>query len=308
MPHVEIVRKPPAADDDRANDKFQLSALPQDSDDEKKSEVVFADGGRKDEPDSSDDEDKRLEDKLITSLNKFGVQRVNGRNPRTKVPTDPLVILLKPNFDWREAARKCRADGSVGGLGTRDIINSDSQLSGIQFGNKERNMTVEEYALVKETEDQKALRALLVGDMNSAPQIDCIPVPPSETDALQQDVANFSSMTWAGWTAGLLQARKERKLMRWLMEPYPPKSRPALLAIGAKEQDVLYDGTKKQKWRGDEKRYIPLVKQESSREESRNESTTVSRSTLRSPERRRSSRRDDDCGRGGDRDYRRRRD
>jgi len=108
---------------------------------------VFTDGGRKDEPDSSDDEDDRLEDTLITSLNKFGVQRVNGRNPRTKVPRGPLVILLKPNFDWREAARKCRAwtirffpdsakvstgaDGSVGGLGTRDTISSDSQLSGI---------------------------------------------------------------------------------------------------------------------------------------------------------------------------------
>jgi len=37
------------------------------------------------------------------------------------------------------------------------------------------------------------------------------------------------------------------------------------LAIGAKEQDVLYDGTKKHK-REDEKRYIPLVKQESIRE------------------------------------------
>lgn len=36
---------------------------------------MFTDGGRKDEPDSSDDEDDRLEDTLITSLNKFGVQR-----------------------------------------------------------------------------------------------------------------------------------------------------------------------------------------------------------------------------------------
>ncbi|KAG1903952.1 uncharacterized protein F5891DRAFT_61332 [Suillus fuscotomentosus] len=80
---------------------------------------------------------------------------VNGRNTRTrsKIPTGPFVILLKPNFDWLEATRKCRAwtarfipdsakvstgaDGSVGGLGTRDTINSDSQLSGIQFGNKE---------------------------------------------------------------------------------------------------------------------------------------------------------------------------
>lgn len=56
-------------------------------------------------------------------------------------------------------------------------------------------MTVEEHALVKETEDQKALRALLARDMDSAPPIDSIPVPPSETDALQQDVADFPDVS-----------------------------------------------------------------------------------------------------------------
>jgi hypothetical protein len=94
------VRKPPAADDDKASDKFKLSALPrhlssaassasatpltgsprtfssrEDSDDDEESGIVFADGGNKDEPDSSDDEDGRLEDELITSFNKFGAQR-----------------------------------------------------------------------------------------------------------------------------------------------------------------------------------------------------------------------------------------
>lgn len=81
-------------------DKFKLSALPrhlssaassasatpltgsprtfssrEDSDDDEESGIVFADGGHKEEPDSSDDEDGRLEDELITSFNKFGAQR-----------------------------------------------------------------------------------------------------------------------------------------------------------------------------------------------------------------------------------------
>lgn len=375
------VRKPPAADNDRASDRFKLSALPrhlssaassasgspltdsprtyssrEDSDDEEESGIVFADGGHKDEPDTSDDEDNRLEDELITSFNKFGAQRVNGKKSRSKTPAGPLVIPSKPNPDWREAARKRRAgaarfvpdsakastgaDGSVGGLGTRDSINSGPQLSGIQFGNKEvkvdrsttstdeeNNMIVEEREkeeIVEETEDQKALRALLDGGMDSAPQIDSIPVPPSETEALQQDVADLpdvatiedyarvpitafgaAMLRGMGWVDGGAVTSSERAKKNALVEPYLPKSRPALLGIGAKEQEVLDDGSKqKKKRRGDEKRYIPLVRQESSREESRNGSTTVSRRASRSPERRseaKSSRRDDDRERRSDR-------
>ncbi|KAG1800337.1 DExH-box splicing factor binding site-domain-containing protein [Suillus plorans] len=375
------VRKPPAVDNDRASDKFKLSALPrhlssaassasgspltgsprtyssrEDSDDEEESGIVFADGGDKDEPDTSDDEDSRLEDELITSFNKFGAQRVNGKKSRNKAPAGPLVIPSKPNPDWREAARKRRAgaarfvpdsarastgaDGSVGGLGTRDSINSGPQLSGIQFGNKEvkvdtsttstdeeNNMMVEERQkenIVEETEDQKALRALLDGGMDSAPQIDSIPVPPSETEALQQDVADLpdvatiedyarvpitafgaAMLRGMGWVDGGAVTSSERAKKNALVEPYLPKSRPALLGIGAKEQEVLDDGSKqKKKRRGDEKRYIPLVRQESSREESRNGSATVSRRASRSPERRseaKSSRRDDDRERRSDR-------
>ncbi|KAG1772834.1 hypothetical protein EV702DRAFT_1270545 [Suillus placidus] len=79
------------------------SASREDSDDEEESGIVFADGGRKDEPDSSDDEDGCLEDKLITSSNKFGAQcsqkahvllsssSVNGKkNQRPK----PLLVRL----------------------------------------------------------------------------------------------------------------------------------------------------------------------------------------------------------------------
>ncbi|KAG0699772.1 DExH-box splicing factor binding site-domain-containing protein [Suillus ampliporus] len=379
------VRKPPAADEDKATDKFKLPALPRhlssttsstsgtpltgsprtfssrdDSDDDEDSGIVFADGVRPDEPDSSDDEDQRLEDELITSFNRFGAQRVNGKKPKPKAPTGPLVIPSKPNPDWREAARKRRAgttrfipdsakastgaDGSVGGLGTRDTINSGPQFSGIQLTNKqfkvetsitstttsdeETTMNVEEervqVEIIEETEDQKALRALLAGDMDSAPQIDTIPVPPSETDALQQDVALLPDVATAedyarvpitafgaamlrgmGWVDGGAVTSSERAKKNALVEPYLPKSRPALLGIGAKEQEVLDDGSKKKKRRGDEKRYIPLVRKESSREESRSGSAAVSRRASRSPERRSGgerSRRDDDRERRRDDD------
>ncbi|KAG1854609.1 hypothetical protein F4604DRAFT_1932671 [Suillus subluteus] len=196
------VPKLPAADHDRAaSDKFKLSApssplqcrkpcfwLPY-------SRVLLVlsaleDSDEQDhEPNSSNDEDDRLEDKLITSFNKFSAQR-----PKTKAPTSLLVIPSKPSPDWRKATQKRRAgaarfildsakasasaDGSVGGPGTRDTLDSGPQLS-----------EEHAYAKVEETEDQKAL--LLAGDMDTAPQIDSIPVPPNETDAVQQDVADL---------------------------------------------------------------------------------------------------------------------
>ncbi|KAG2339177.1 hypothetical protein BDR05DRAFT_968314 [Suillus weaverae] len=89
-----------------------------------------------------------------------------------------------------------------------------------------------------------------------------------------------------GWVDGGAVTSSERAKKNALVEPYLPKSRPALLGIGAKEQEVLDDGSKKKKWRGYEKRYVPLVRQESSREESRNKSAIVSRRASRSPERR----------------------
>ena len=116
----------------------------------------------------------------------------------------PLVIPMKPNPDWREAARRRRAacacvqphttrgvpsfvphsalaatgaDGDVGGLGTRDTINSGPQLSGLQFNKKVKvevkkggDGTMEEVSVeqsttevVEENEDQRALRAILAG-------------------------------------------------------------------------------------------------------------------------------------------------
>jgi len=232
---------------------------------------------------------------------------------KQKPPSGPLVIPAQANPDWREAACKRRAgaarfipdsakasigaDGSVGGLGTRDSINTGPQLSGLQQVTSVKTATppTESMTTNEETEDQMALRALLAGDAHSAPHIDVIPVPPTETDALQQDVAALPDVASAddyarvpitafgaamlrgmGWVDGGAVTNSEKLKKNALIEPYLPKSRPALLGIGAKEQEVLDDGSKKKR-RGDEKRYIPLVRKESSREESRSGSATVSR-------------------------------
>ncbi|KAG1843827.1 hypothetical protein DFJ58DRAFT_731494 [Suillus subalutaceus] len=184
----------------------------------------------------------------------------------------PVVIPWKPNPYWREAVRKRRAgaagftpdsakastgaDGSVGGIGKRDTINSGPQLSGIQFSNKEvkvdtskafadeeTNMMVEEHAKVdiaEETEDQKALRALLAGYME-APQIESIPVPPSKTD----DKTRYALRHGLGGRWAVTSSERAKK--NALVEPYLPKSRLALLGIGAKEQEVLDDGSKKKR-------------------------------------------------------------
>ena len=105
---------------------------------------------------------------------------------------------------------KTGADGSVGGLGTRDTINSGPQNSGLII--KEKRIKVEEepmegvieevvteVAQVEETEDEKARRAILA-NLNSdsdthVPKIDIIPIaensfsrPMTETDAYREDV------------------------------------------------------------------------------------------------------------------------
>lgn len=116
-----------------------------------------------DERDSSDEEGAE-EIELVTGFDQFGVQRcvrllsifypripdpqltearLVGRLHEKEKPAGPLVIPALKNRDWREQARKRRslfvpdatpstgADGSVGGLGTRDSIDSGPQLAGI---------------------------------------------------------------------------------------------------------------------------------------------------------------------------------
>lgn len=192
-------------------------------------------------------------------------------------------------------------DGSVGGLGVRDSINSGPVLVGLQVKKDhdvKRKDGVEDMEEIEqegegekvkeeeqETEDQKALRAILAGtDASEGPLIDIIPItaPASETDAYKQDVEDLPDaatledynrvpvsqfgaalLRGMGWKEGMAASRQKGK---GLIEPYLPEARPALLGIGAKEREVLDDGSKK-KGRGGankrpERRYVPVIKKE----------------------------------------------
>ncbi|KAI0341328.1 hypothetical protein BDW22DRAFT_1358817 [Trametopsis cervina] len=253
----------------------------------------------------SSDEDAGIEDELVTGFDQFGVQRLHEK----KKPQGPLVIPALKNKDWRELARKRKnlyvppsaaaetgADGSVGGLGTKDTINSGPQLSGIQ---QRKRVKVEEDAMQieveetiaaavaesvpkeEETEDQKAIRALIAnasgedGGLNG-PVVDIIPAA-TEDDAYRQDVEELPEpatlddyervpvsqfgaalLRGMGWKEGTAASRKGKGPV----EPWLPTARPALLGIGAKEKEVFDDGSQRKKKTFVDKRYIPVIKKE----------------------------------------------
>ena len=310
--------------------------------------------------DSSDEEDAE-QDELITGFDSLGAQRCVSSHSKqmqlvqlTEVPFSfsangekrrsnaPLVIPALKNKDWRELARKRRStgqfvpssaktgkDGSVGGLGTRELINSGPVLSGLQIKtqvverisdsewHKQETTDVEMVAPGDESEDQKALRAILAESTGETVYdgsvIDVIPTPISEADALKQDVNELPDpatledytrvpvtqfgaalLRGMGWKEGTAASRKPGK---GLVEPYLPVARPSLLGIGAKEQEIYDDGNGKDKQkRRPDKRYIPVVKQERSgtstplrdgrtRSRSPRRSAAPSRRSSRSPDR-----------------------
>ncbi|KAN0093311.1 DExH-box splicing factor binding site domain containing protein [Tylopilus felleus] len=316
------------------------------SDDDDQTGIVFAnDFGADNDTHPSDSSD---DDNLVASFKQPGGQRFYQKKKKASVPEAPLVIPSKPNPDWREAARKCRAacsrvqphtsratpsfvpdsalaatgaDGSVGGLGTRDTINSGPQLSGLQ-NKKKIKVEIEEdgdatmgevvsaestVEVVKETEDQRALRAILAGEDDSAHVVDIIPVPPlSETDALKQDVEDLPDIATAedyervpiaafgaamlrgmGWTDGAAASKSDKRSKNGLKELYLPQARPAMLGIGAKEREPDDGGSGKKKKKGPDMRYIPIARREGGRgEDGSSRSGTVSRRSSRSPSRR----------------------
>ncbi|TFY54482.1 hypothetical protein EVG20_g9685 [Dentipellis fragilis] len=262
-----------------------------------------------------------------------------------KKPQGPLVIAPLQNRDWRELARRRRnwpsyvppggaagvgADGSVGGLGTRDTINSGLEIKGLQVRTKRVKVEVEADAagfevkeevtevvkeevteVVKEelTEDERAMRALLAGGMeDGGPVIDVIRSaanearrPATEDDAFKQDVEelpdvatldDYERVPVAQFGAALLrgmgwkEGQAANKKGRGPVEPWLPQARPALLGIGAKEREVLDDGSgKKNKAVRPEKRYVPVIRKEGEGSEGR------SRRPSRSPDRTARSRR-----------------
>ncbi|KZT03755.1 uncharacterized protein LAESUDRAFT_814420 [Laetiporus sulphureus 93-53] len=241
----------------------------------------------------SSDEDEETEDELVTGFDQFGVQRLHEKK---KEPQGPLVIPALKNKDWRELARKRKqlyvppsaaaqtgADGSVGGLGTRDMINSGPHLVGLQVHKRmkvEEDMTIdstevkmEESTTVEtamevvkkdeETDDEKALRVILANANSDnpnleGPHIEVIPAAVSEDDAYKQDVAelpdpatleDYERVPVSQFGAALLRGMgwKEgtaaSRKQKGPIEPYLPQARPALLGIGAKEKEVFDDGS-----------------------------------------------------------------
>ena len=271
-----------------------------------------------DSVDGSDEEDV-TQDELILGFDKFGVQRCVKltRYPEfgpqltegfdyslheKPKPKGPLVIPALKNRDWRALAKKRKtaqmyipesgraavtgADGSVGGLGTRDTINSGPQAIGLQVKQKRlasevgevdmQEADVEVALQVEESEDQLALRALLAsaageGNEDFASRTTIIPV--TEDEAFRQDVGelpdpatldDYTDMPVSEFGAAMLRG------MGWTgdekgkknVQPWLPQSRPALLGIGAKEKEVFDDGSKKKLFGKPDKKYIPVIKKE----------------------------------------------
>ncbi|KIY65876.1 hypothetical protein CYLTODRAFT_423959 [Cylindrobasidium torrendii FP15055 ss-10] len=251
----------------------------------------------RDEDSDSDGYDDETQDELVDAFDKLnGAQRTNAKK---KAKSGPLVIPALNNKDWREAARKRKAgsryvppsaaastgaDGSVGGLGTRDAINSGPVQEGLQIRQKisladtklveaEEEMKME--VVEEETEDQKALRAILAGDSGGidGPAVDIIV---SEEDAYRQDVGELpesaslddydripvsqfgaAMLRGMGWKEGQAATRK---IGKGRIEPYVPSARPALLGLGAKEQEVYDDGSKNKRPSRRDNKYIPVAK------------------------------------------------
>jgi hypothetical protein len=337
-----------------------------------------------DSVDSSDEDDNQPTDELVTGFDQFGVQRcvptpshskcrgpqltaapsIKRRATPNPEPQGPLVIPALQNRDWRELARRRRTaasgrfyvppsgqagtglDGSVGGLGTRDTINSGPQMEGLQTRKRARINTAVDTTMdpkppaavedtSEETEDQRAIRALLANadgdDGHERPTVTTIPMTngssvrraPTEDDAFKQDVdelpgevtlEDYERMPVSQFGAALLRGMgwkpgepASRNKTRGIVEPWLPPSRPALLGIGAKQREVFDDGSRRKHTPSrPERKYVPLVRRESDRSSS-SRSHPPSRS-----ESRRASRSPPRTERGdrdeGDRDRRRNRD
>jgi G-patch domain len=198
----------------------------------------------------------------------------------------------------------------------RDSIDSGPQLEGLQVRAKRIKLevestecevvnTVKEEAQVEETEEQRAIRALLAGAGGDGSEngaiVDVVPActdrRPTEDDAFRQDIdvlpdeatlADYERVPVSQFGAALLRGMgwKEgtaaSKTRKGPVEPWLPQARPALLGIGAKEKELFDDGSGGKRGKPKpERRYVPVVKRE--REESAGDQSGSS-SRRRSPE------------------------
>lgn len=200
--------------------------------------------------DSSDEDEEDDAIEAVAAFDQSGAQRcvvvfpsystrsdltvASGRRPRSlrlhekPKPSGPPVIPALANRDWRAVARLRKQiryipdgaaamtgkDGSQGGLGTRDSINSGPQATGLVMrkeydadrsreGGSVKNESQEALSETVEqleiSDDERARRALLASVVGESEEegmtIDAIPVssnyyspPVNETDAYKQDV------------------------------------------------------------------------------------------------------------------------
>jgi len=261
-------------------------------------------------PDSSDEDDQDGAIEHIVGFDRSGAQRVRETPKFTK----QLVIPALANRDWQAAARTrsrpsyipggsdliTGQDGSQGGLGTRDTINSGPQATGlirreqksiVKVDAASPLVTSEEVSVEKlkqvESEDERARRALLAdvaggASEDSPANIDIIPIsannatrPMSETDAYKQDVItrpdsaslqDYERVPVSQFGAALLRGMgwKEgtaaSRTRTGPVEPWLPSSRPALLGLGAKARPAEEIPVKAGRSQRPEKRYIPVVR------------------------------------------------
>jgi hypothetical protein len=197
---------------------------------------------------------------------------------KKKSPQGPLVIPALQNKDWRDLAKKRKNTG-------RYVPPSAAARVKVEVEAKDAEMEKPEEELKQEeTEDQKALRALLSGtDVDAGGSFVDIIKPVTEDEAYKQDVeelpdeatlddyarvpvAQFGAalLRGMGWEEGSAATRKHGK--NGMVEPWVPTARPALLGIGAKERKVPDDGRSKkekfEKTKRPERRYVPVIKKE----------------------------------------------
>ncbi|KAG8988466.1 hypothetical protein FRB90_002722, partial [Tulasnella sp. 427] len=261
----------------------------------------------REEIDSSDEEDPEAAE-LVSGFDSMGVQRVKA----SAKSNGPLVIPVLKNRDWRQLARQRQAangyipdgarasamtgpDGSQGGLGTRDSINSGPQLAGLiqkarsttatqsepqepSHSEPQSNADTEMTPAQPLTEDEIALQALLSGTDNTTavPQVPAIPLAPmTEEAALQRDLTELPETATLDDYARVPVEQFGMAMLRGMGwkppasgedELWIPAERPALLGLGAKARPTPQGGGNSRSqalnWKTSDRKYVPLVKKD----------------------------------------------
>ncbi|KAG9017099.1 hypothetical protein FRB90_001780 [Tulasnella sp. 427] len=286
----------------------------------------------REEIDSSDEEDPEAAE-LVSGFDSMGVQRWVNLSFHTQEldqcrtnhqpcfwhsvkasakSNGPLVIPVLKNRDWRQLARQRQAangyvpdsarasamtgpDGSQGGLGTRDSINSGPQLAGLiqkarstaatqpaqqepSHSEPQANGDAEMTPAQPLTEDEIALQALLSGTDNTTavPQVPAIPLAPmTEEAALQRDLTELPETATLDDYARVPVEQFGMAMLRGMGwkppasgedELWIPAERPALLGLGAKARPTPQGGGNSRSqalnWKTAARKYVPLVKKD----------------------------------------------